>query len=112
MPAQKVDTATLIRGEVVSVRLPRHLDKGKPEGGPSDPIRFEYGKPVPVKDKDVLKYLEDMTDEITDGEGEVYEKPRFRVDRNVSTPEPESTGPRRTRLEANRTVKRKPRKRA
>jgi hypothetical protein len=108
MPSRKVNTATLIRGSLYTFRHP----KSTPQD-PKDSLRFEYGRPVVIEDQDVLRRLENMYDEITDGDGEVYEKPRFRVDRGVSMPDDEDDGPgtgtraRPTRLSATRKVKRR-----
>lgn len=101
MPA-KVDTATLIRGDLYALRHP----KSTPER-PLDTLRFEYNKPVVIDDKDVLRELEELYDETTDGDGEIFEKPVFRVDRGVPAPEGHN-GTKRTRLAATRATKKRP----
>lgn len=108
MPTKKVNTATLIRGSLYTLRHP----KSTPQE-PKDALRFEYGKPVVIDDTDILRKLENMYDEITDGDGEVYEKPRFRVDRGVPMPTDDDEQPsygtraRPKRLSATRKVKRR-----
>jgi hypothetical protein len=82
---------------------------------PKDSLRFEHGKPVVIEDADILKMLENMYDEIEDGDGEVYEKPRFRIDRGVPMPDGEDdegkprigTRANPKRLSATRKVKRR-----
>ena len=83
----KVDTATLIRGRTYTLRS----------------IKFERGVPKVITDKAFLEILEDEVDEVPDGEGEVYEKPRFRIDRSVANPE--AGGPTVKRLSATREVR-------
>ncbi len=99
---RKVNTATLIRGQTYTLRHPDN----KPQS-PKESLRFQRGKPVPIEDSRILSLLEDLTEEVRDGEGEVYEKPVFRIDRNVDEPD-QAKGP--TRLSATRTVKAKPRR--
>lgn len=106
---KRCTTVTLIRGGVLSVRLPVHLQKGET---PAEPIRFERNKPVVIDDKTVADWLENQFEEIEDGEGEVYEKPTFRVDRNVPIPGSDEPVNRTKRLSADRQVKKRPRKRA
>lgn len=102
MATRKVNTATLIRGELYTLRHP----KSTPDK-PLDSLRFEYGKPVVIDDKDILIELENLHDETTDGDGEVFEKPTFRIDRNVAEPDGGvKRGPKR--LSATRTVKKRP----
>lgn len=102
---KRVNTVTLIRGSLLSVRIPRHLEKGSV---PSEPVRFERGKPVVIEDKDWLAWFEGQYEEIEDGEGEVYEKPTFRVDRNVPMPgEDEPTRRPPKKLAADRQIKRR-----
>ena len=101
MAYKKVNTATLIRGTILSLRLPDFLQKGTQE---EPPMRFEYGKPVVISDAKLLDFLEDMYDEIEDGEGEVYEKPTFRVNRGVEEPTSKNTR-KPKRLSAERQVK-------
>jgi hypothetical protein len=75
-------------------------------------MRFEYGLPRVIKETKILAFLEDMFDEIEDGEGEVYEKPTFSVKRGVAAPEdPNSRRSRTKRLDADRPIKRKVRRR-
>jgi hypothetical protein len=99
MAIKKTNTATLIRGQTYTLRHPDH----KPQA-PKEALRFERGIPVVVEDLRILGILQNMVEEIEDGEGEVYEKPVFRVDRGVDAPD-ETRGPRR--LSATRTVKRR-----
>lgn len=106
MAGKKVNTATLIRGDVYTLRHPDHTPQK-----PREALRFTYGVPVVIDERHILDYLENLHDETTDGDGEVYEKPRFRVDRNVSEASPANhKSP--TRLAHDRPVKRRPRKRA
>lgn len=102
--ATRVNTATLIRGELYTMRHPDN----KPEK-PVDSLRFTHGVPVVIKDAKILNILEDIYDETTDGDGEIYEKPTFRIDRGVASPEERKRKP--TRLASTRTVKQKRRKR-
>jgi hypothetical protein len=106
MPAQRVNTATLIRGQVLSFRLPKHLQKKIED---AEPIRFAHGKPLPIADTALLKHLEDMHDEIEDGEGEVYAKPVFRIERNVELLDDGSVS-RVKRLASDRVAKRRPKR--
>lgn len=103
---KRVNTATLIRGEVYTLRHPDNTAQS-----PKESLRFEYGVPVVIDDNRILTILENLIDEVTDGEGEIYEKPRFRVERGVSVPEPDNFK-KPTRLAADRTTKRRPRRRA
>lgn len=106
MAAQKkVNTATLIRGQLYTFRHPEN----RPDN-PKDSLRFEKDKPVVIDDKNLLSMLEDIYTETEDGDGEVYEKPLFRIERGVNPPEEESKT-RRHRLSADREIKRRPRKR-
>lgn len=106
MAGKKVNTATLIRGEVYTMRHPDHTPQK-----PLESLRFRYGEPVIVEDPKILSILENLYDEMTDGEGEVYEKPRFRVERNVNAPE-QGNVKQPTRLSSTRKVKSRPRRRA
>lgn len=106
MPAQRVNTATLIRGKVLSFRLPKNLQKKIED---AEPIRFQAHQPVPIADASLLKHLEDMHEEVADGEGEVYEKPVFRVDRNVEL-DSDGTVSRVKRLSSTRSVKSRPKR--
>lgn len=99
MPIKKVNTATLIRGEVFS-----HRPWTPPGMTPKEPIRFKYGEPVVITDAAILAELEDMYDETTDGDGEIFEKPRFSVARNVMPPEADGGIRRPKRLAANRKI--------
>lgn len=99
MAIKKVSTATLIRGQTYTLRHPDN----KPSS-PKDSLRFLRGQPAVIEDTRILAMLENLTEEVRDGEGEVYEKPVFRIDRNVDAPDPEK-GP--TRLSPTRTVKKK-----
>jgi len=104
MAGNRVNTATLIRGEVYTLRHPDNTAKD-----PKDSLRFEYGVPVVIHEKKILDILENLHDLTFDGDGEEFEKPRFRVERNV--PAPDDTGSnikRPTRLSADRKVKSRP----
>lgn len=109
MAGQRVNTATLIRGEVYTLRHPDNTAKN-----PVESLRFEYGEPKVITDKKILDILENLHDTTFDGDGEEFEKPRFRVDRNVPHPEAPDTSniKRPTRLKADRRVKSNPRRRA
>lgn len=89
-----VNTATLIRGRTYTIRSKK----------------FERDVPEIIDDEDFLRELEEEVDEIPDGEGEYYDKPRFLIKRGV--PAPEGSGVRRTRLSAEREIKTAPRKSA
>ncbi len=102
--AKRVNTATLIRGAVYTLRHPDSTPKE-----PKDSLRFENGVPQIIAEKHILEALEDLVDETEDNDGEIFEKPRFKIERNVAAPEDKS--PRRTRLDASRPVKKRPRKR-
>jgi hypothetical protein len=109
MAGQRVNTATLIRGEVYTLRHPDNTAKN-----PVESLRFEYGEPVVITDKKILDILENLHDITFDGDGEEFEKPRFRVDRNVPHPDagPKAEVRRPTRLKSDRKVKSNPRRRA
>ena len=108
MAGTRINTATLIRGEVYTLRHPDNTAKN-----PVDSLRFEYGVPVVVTDKKLLDILENLHDVTTDGDGEEFEKPRFRVDRSVPHPEAKvSNAKKPTRLNSDRKSKFKPRRRA
>lgn len=83
----KCNTATLLRGRTYTIRS----------------IKFERGVPKRIDDDDFLQILEDEIDEIPDGEGEVYAKPRFLIERDVDDPDRNKKVA--TRLSATRTVK-------
>lgn len=100
MAIKKVSTATLIRGQTYTLRHPDN----KPQS-PKDSLRFQRNKPVVIEDARTLSLLENLTEEVRDGEGEVYEKPVFRIDRNVDAPDEDNT--RTTRLSSTRAVKKK-----
>lgn len=104
--AKRVNTVTLIRGEVYTFRHPDSTP-----AKPIDSLRFEYGKPVTVEDPKILSILENIYDNTVDGDGEEYEKPRFKVERNVLEQSSETKrGP--TRLSADRAVRKRPVRRA
>lgn len=106
MAMRKVNTATLIRGEIYTLRHPKSTPTH-----PKDSLRFEHGKPVVIEDLDVLKILEDLYDTTIDGDGEEFEKPTFHVQRGVQAPDDDlSNKPKR--LSSSRAVKRKPLRRA
>lgn len=102
---KRVNTATLLRGEVYSFRHPYDTPQN-----PKESLRFERDVPKVIEDKEILEMLEELYDELEDGEGEVYEKPTFRIDRGVAPPD-DPHARRRHRLKADREVKRRPRKR-
>lgn len=97
---KRVNTATLIRGETYVIRHPDNTPSN-----PRESITFRYGVPVVITENHVLDMLEGLYDEIPDGDGEVYEKPRFRIDRGVAPPETEERKP--VRLSPTRTVKKR-----
>jgi hypothetical protein len=102
--SKRVNTATLIRGETYVVRHPDNTP-----ANPRESLTFTRDVPKVIDEKPVLDYLEGLYDEIEDGDGEVYEKPRFRVERNV--PEPEANEVNKPkRLAADRKVKRRTRR--
>lgn len=97
-PTTRVNTATLIRGEVYTLRHPDNTAKN-----PVESLRFTYDVPVVIAEKKILELLEDIYDETEDGDGELYEKPTFRIDRGVQPPD---DGKRKAkRLDASRSVK-------
>ena len=102
MALRKVNTATLIRGKVYSFR---HPDSSPQK--PLDSLRFERGVPKIIEDSRILNLLEDLTEEIGDGEGELYDKPVFRVDRGVDAPDGEPVS-KVSKLSSTRVVKKKP----
>jgi|SRR6056297_2574865 len=102
--AKRVTTATLIRGQIYNLRHPDNR-----AGNPVESLRFKHGVPVVIEDPKIVKVLEDIYDESTDGDGELYEKPVFRIDRNVAEPDGE-TKPRAKRLSSDRQVKTKRRR--
>ena len=102
MAGKRVNTATLVRGEVYTYRHPDSTPQK-----PIDSLRFTYGVPVVIEEVKILEILEDLCDETADGEGEIYEKPRFRIDRGVASPVPDNNR-RPTRLDSGRSVKKKP----
>jgi hypothetical protein len=81
MATRLVNTATLTRGNVYSLRHPKKI---------GECIRFENGKPMVVEDEAVLNVLEGLMDLIEDRDGEVFEKPIFSVKRKVPAPEEET----------------------
>lgn len=100
---KKVNTATLIRGQLYTLRHPDHTP-----ANPKDSLRFERGVPVVIAENHILVMLEDLYEETMDGEGEMYEKPIFRISRNVAAPEGgNNKGP--TRLSSERKVNKAPR---
>lgn len=108
MAGNRVNTATLIRGEIYTLRHPDNTAKE-----PKESLRFTYGVPVVIHDKRILDTLENLHDTTFDGDGEEFEKPRFRIDRGV--PHPDATPSNNkspTRLSSTRTTKVRPRKKA
>ena len=100
--ARKVDTATLVRGQIYIFRHPEYT----PQNG-KESLRFERGVPKVITDPKMLSILEELTEETQDGDGEVFEKPIFRINRNVEEPDGDEK-PRKTRLSADRAVKKRP----
>lgn len=105
MATKRVNTATLIRGQLYTLRHPDSTPQN-----PIDSLRFERGKPIPISEPKILTMLENMVEETEDGEGEVYEKPLFRIDRNVAM-EDAGNIKKPTRLSADRSVKKNTRRR-
>lgn len=103
--ARKVNTATLIRGQVYTLRHPDYT----PQNG-LESLRFERGKAKVIEDPKILKILEDLEEETSDGDGEVFVKPVFRINRNVEEAGEDENAPRKTRLSADRVVKKRPRR--
>lgn len=101
MTTKRVTTATLIRGQTYTLRHPDNT-----ASNPVDPLRFHYNVPVVIHDKRIADMLENLYDEVTDGEGETYEKPRFHVERNVPPPEQDDVR-KPKRLDPGRQVKRR-----
>jgi hypothetical protein len=97
--AKRVTTATLIRGQVYNLRHP----DSKP-GAPKDSLRFNRGVPIVIDDPKIAKMLEEIVDETTDGDGEVFEKPVFKVEYGVEDPTTEAA-PRARRLDPDRKIK-------
>lgn len=100
MAIKKVNTATLVRGQTYTLRHPDN----KPQN-PKDSLRFVRGVPVVIEEPHILARLEALTEEIRDGEGEVYEKPVFRINRGVDAPDDDTQRP--TRLSVDRVIKKK-----
>lgn len=84
MATKRVNTATLIRGEIYTMRHPHSTPQS-----PKDPVRFEYGKPVVITDSKLLDTLENLIDLTEDGDGDQYEKPRFKISKMVLPPDEE-----------------------
>lgn len=105
MAAQrKVDTATLIRGDQYAIRHPDNT-----AANPKESLRFQLGVPTIIEEKKILEILENLHDEIEDGDGEIYEKPRFHIQRGVTPPEDENARSKPKRLSPTRSVKRRKR---
>ena len=81
MAIKKVNTATLIRGEVYTLRHPDN----KPQN-PRDSLQFTRGVPVVIEEAHVLAILTKLKEPVTDGDGDMVEKAVFRIDRNVDAP--------------------------
>ena len=101
MPIRKVNTATLIRGQLYSLRHPDNTPQD-----PKESLRFEYGKSKVIEEPHILTMLEELYEETKDGDGEVFEKPIFRIDRGV-TVDDAPRGRTKTRLTADRTIVKK-----
>lgn len=98
MATRKVTTATLIRGQVYTLRHPDYSPQN-----PKDSLRFKRGEPVVIDDPKIVTKLENLYEEVPDGDGEISEKPIFRINRNVDAPDEDEPRPRR--LSADREVK-------
>jgi hypothetical protein len=98
MATRKVTTATLIRGKVYTYRHPDHTPQN-----PKDHLRFKFGVPVVIDSPKIVQLLEDLVDEVPDGDGELLEKPIFRINRNVDAPDDDA--PRATRVDPDRKIK-------
>jgi hypothetical protein len=101
---KRVNTATLIRGEVYTLRHPKNTP-----ANPKEALRFKRDEPVIIEDTDVLNLLEDLHEETQDGDGEIFEKPTFHIERGVAGPAP--TKRKTTRLASSRVQKTRPRRR-
>ena len=99
MALRKVTTATLLRGQVYTLRHPDYTPQT-----PKDSLRFKRGVPLVVEEEKLIRILENLYEEVPDGDGEVSEKPVFRVSRNVDAPDGDDA-PRSRRLSADREVK-------
>lgn len=101
MAKRKVNTATLIRSQIYTLRHPDNTPQN-----PIESLRFERNVPRIIDDPKILKILEELYDEVSDGDGELYDKPLFRVDRGVMVDEDDiNPRPRKTKLAADRKVK-------
>lgn len=98
--ARRVTTATLVRGQVYNLRHPDNK-----AGSPVESLRFKRNEPMVIEDPKIAKMLEDIVEETMDGDGEVFEKPVFRVERNVPEPGSDAEAGRPRRLSADRTIK-------
>lgn len=98
MATRKVSTATLVRGQVYTLRHPDFTPQN-----PKESLRFQRNIPVVIEDPRILDILENMYDDVPDGDGEINEKPVFRINRNVDAPEEDQ--PRSRRLSADREVR-------
>lgn len=98
---RRVNTATLIRGELYALRHPDN----SPEN-PKESLRFKRGEPVVIDDPKILALLEDLYEETEDGDGEIFEKPTFHIERGVSGPA--DTTKKNVRLKSDRVSKRRP----
>lgn len=98
MATRKVTTATLIRGQVYTLRHPDYTPQN-----PKESLRFKRGVPQVIDDPKIVLKLENMYEEVPDGDGEVTEKPIFRINRNVDADEDDA--PRARRVSADREVR-------
>lgn len=101
MATKKVHTATLIRGQVYTLRHPDFSPQN-----PKEALRFTRGEPLVIEEAHILNKLENMYEEVLDGDGEITEKPVFRVNRNVDAPDDDA--PRVRRVSTDREVKMSP----
>lgn len=101
MALRKVDTATLVRGQVYTLRHPDFTPQN-----PKESLRFKRGVPVIIDDPKILRKLEDLVDEIPDGDGEITDKPIFSIKRGVIAPDDDEARPRR--VSAEREIKLRP----
>jgi len=98
MATRKVTTATLIRGQVYTFRHPDYSPQN-----PKEPLRFKRGEPKIIEDAKIVTLLENLHEEIPDSDGELTEKPVFRINRNVDAPDEEGSTVRR--VSADRAVR-------
>lgn len=104
----KVNTATLKRGRTYTQRSKKPINPSDPDN-PIYAQKFERDVPVVIETEEFLRALESEMDTLTDGEGEQYEKPRFKIERGVEPPDGAENRPRVTRLSVDRSIKKRKR---